>query len=404
MAAVLAVVLASCGTGKDKPAGEIAQLEDAAPSVERMPVVKLPDLVGKRKPVFLSELAESITYIPLETTNEFLIGNKSVQVKPSGDYLFVSEHGKPVGQFDRSGKFIRKIGVIGRGPGEYNFDFTFWPDHEAKRVYVWNADRGTIMAFSFEGHYLGDIVPEIKPMAFIPLGSGRFLTWDFGQKEVDGKFFRLLFHDSTGKTINRVFEPKMHYDFSRGIAIMTPLMTPAPVGVLYNTFENDTLYRATADGRFEPAFSWDPGKLRMTLDWKKDYQGYLRERDNCVMDFNAFEGHAFWYLGYAYKGTHAMGLYDKASGESWVVANPDTAQKGVYNDIDGGPSFFPGWDNEKGRYFVRLIDAIDLMDYLKNQVNRAVPVKDAEASRRYREMVASLNENSNPVVMLVEVK
>jgi hypothetical protein len=46
--------------------------------------------------------------------NRFIFGDKSVHVKPWGEYLFNSEHGNPVGVFDRAGKFIRKIGTIGK--------------------------------------------------------------------------------------------------------------------------------------------------------------------------------------------------------------------------------------------------------------------------------------------------
>jgi hypothetical protein len=75
---------------------------------------------------------------------------------------------------------------------------------------------------------------------------------------------------------------------------------------------------------------------------------------------------------------------------------------GVYNDIDGGPSFFPGWDNEKGHSFVRLFNAIDLIDYQKES-SKSILVKDTVAARKFRSMAAALNENSNPVVMLVEL-
>jgi hypothetical protein len=38
--------------------------------------------------------------------------------------------------FDRNGKFIRKIGSIGRGPGEYVHYFNFTVDENSESVYV----------------------------------------------------------------------------------------------------------------------------------------------------------------------------------------------------------------------------------------------------------------------------
>jgi hypothetical protein len=184
---------------------------------------------------------------------------------------------------------------------------------------------------------------------------------------------------------------------------MSPLLTPAPEGFLYNSWENDTIFRAKAEGTFEPAISWLMGNLRMPSDIKKDYNQFFREKDNYVIDFNAFESPSKWFIRYDYKGRNEMAWYDKRSAEFFVVANPDTAQRGVYNDVDGGPSFFPSWDNESGHSFVRLINAIDLTDYQKDKSGNTPEPKDAEAAKRFLAMVAGLNENSNPVVMLVEL-
>ncbi len=370
----------------------------------RPPFINVPDLLEKSKDVFLSEFAASVTYIPLETTRDFMIGDNSVHVKPCGEYLFVSEHGKPVGVFDRNGKFIRKIGSIGKGPGEYNFDFIFWPEESSRQVFVWNADNGTIMVFSFEGRHIKDIVPEIQPMAFAPLGNDRFFTWNFMQKELNGNFYRIIFHDGSGVTTGRIFEPKIKYDFSQGVSIMSPLITPAPVGFLYYSWENDTIFRAKPDGSFEPAFCWNIGKYAMPADALKNYSRFLREKDNYILDFIGFEGQSNWYLRYEYKGRKEMAICGKRTGEVYLVANPDTAQMGVWNDIDGGPSFFPTWDNEKGRVFVRMIHSIDLLDYQKQKTKPSLPVKDIEAAGRFKSILAAITENSNPIVMLVEMR
>ena len=401
---LLLLMFGACSSSKTGQKEKTADQKEIIKDSVLMPNLILPDLVEKTQAVFLSQIAAKITYVPLETPPGFMIGEKTVQVKPCGDYLFVSEHGKPVGVFDRSGKFIRKIGNIGRGPGEYNFDFMFWPDEFTKQVLVCNADAGTIMAFSFEGKYLRDIKPESRPMSFVPLGNSQFLSWTFMQKELEGKYYRMVFHDSTGKTTNYVFEPKRKYDFSHGVGIMLPMLFRAPEGWLYNSWENDTLFRIKADGSFQPALSWVMGGLRMPFDPLQDYARYLREKDNYLIDFSGFESPSQWLFSYEYKGRHNLAWYEKRSAEFLVVANPDTAQRGVRNDIDGGPSFFPSWDNENGRIFVRLINAIDLLDDQKGMMKNDIPPKDQEAAKKFREMVAGLNENSNPVVMLVELK
>lgn len=62
----------------------------------------------------------SIQYIPLETTDSCLISNL-LNLQVTTDYMFMY-NGKTeeVLQFDRKGKFIRRVGRQGNGPGEYS--------------------------------------------------------------------------------------------------------------------------------------------------------------------------------------------------------------------------------------------------------------------------------------------
>ena len=67
----------------------------------------------------MKEEVESIEYIPLETTDSCLISN-TLSLIADDDYIFLY-NGKTtqVFQFNRKGKFIRQIGRVGEGPGEY---------------------------------------------------------------------------------------------------------------------------------------------------------------------------------------------------------------------------------------------------------------------------------------------
>jgi hypothetical protein len=260
------------------------------------------------------------------------------------------------------------------------------------------------MTYSFEGAFIREIIPETRPGTFVSMGNGQFMTWTFMQKESNGEFYRIFFHDGAGKTIRYVSEPKKKYDFSRGISIMTPLLTPAPGGYLYNSWENDTIFRAATDGSFVPAFSWLPGRLKMPIDGSRDYARFLREKDNYILDLNAFESLSKWLVRYDYHGRENLALYDKRSRDFFVVANADTAGHGIRNDIDGGPSFFPSWDNENGHHFIKLLNAIDLSGYQKDASVRGIQPRDPAAAEKFRKMADSLTANSNPVVMMVEIK
>lgn len=65
----------------------------------------------------LSDLIEDYRLVPLETTNESLLGEFSNIIGLSGDYILVADRNN-VYKFSKEGKFINKILKNGRGPGE----------------------------------------------------------------------------------------------------------------------------------------------------------------------------------------------------------------------------------------------------------------------------------------------
>lgn len=364
----------------------------------------MPAEIKKTKAVFLSDLARSIQYVPLETTPKYMIGEKTAVVRPCAEYIFIAEHGKPIGVFDLKGKFVRTIGLIGRGPAEYNFDYTFWPDATTRKVYVANTNVKGISSYSFEGDHTGDIIPEVHSMSFVPLGNGTFLSWTFRQQEFEGQFFRLFFHDDQGRILKRVFEPEKVYDFSSTYnSILSPLLTYAPDGVLYNSWEDDQICKAKADFTFEPVLTWDPGHLKMPKGPKMDYQQFQREMVKYLIDQNAWESRQNWLIQYHYKSQLQLAVLEKDSGEFYLVSNPDHDQEGVVNNLDGGPSFWPSWYSDQGMRFFRLVQAVELINGDLKQP-RDLQIRDPLASDAFRSMVATLNENSNPVVMIVEMK
>jgi hypothetical protein len=374
------------------------------PTDAKLQIVDIASVLKQPKPVYLSEIAGNIRYVALETTTKYLIGDKSVNIRPCEGLFFVAQHEKPVAVFDASGRFLRTIGRIGRGPGEYNFDYVAWPEETQQRLYVWNADAGTIMMFSWDGRHIGDIKPSVRFMAFVPLGNNRFISWTFMQEHDDGGYFRLFMHDETGKILRKYYEPKKEYDFSRGVAIMTPLFTPTAAGYLYNTWENDTIMRISHDGSFQSAFSWQSGKLKMPYKLgSADHDRFVREMNNYVIDCNAMESPTRWFGNFDYKRRRELFMVEKASGDCFLIANQDTATKSVFNDIDCGPSFWPQDGSGSGKTFIEVIQAIDLIDPAEGRPAN-LPVRNPEAAKKLRELVSKLTENSNPVLMLVDLK
>ena len=81
----------------------------------------------------LSDIAKQVTYIPLETKDNCLIGNQ-YRVSFSNEFIFVNNGGVLL-QFTPKGKFIRQINKIGQGPGE-GLARCFAVDEKSRLIYI----------------------------------------------------------------------------------------------------------------------------------------------------------------------------------------------------------------------------------------------------------------------------
>lgn len=100
----------------------------------------------------LSSIGSRLEYIPLETNPACMIHGIS-KVSVSDSFLFVSDDYR-LFMFDRSERFIRKIGSEGRGPGEYSRVADFVIDKKSREVYI--LDFRIIYVYDFNGQFKRD--------------------------------------------------------------------------------------------------------------------------------------------------------------------------------------------------------------------------------------------------------
>lgn len=106
------------------------------------------------QPIKVGELRDnikSIKYIQLETSEECMIGEVS-EVKVQDDYLIILDVLKKVYLFEKStGRFIRQIGSIGQGAGEYVSVNTISLSPDKDGIYIFDNARGYLCFYSWSG-------------------------------------------------------------------------------------------------------------------------------------------------------------------------------------------------------------------------------------------------------------
>lgn len=143
------LLLSACGDGSSQNHGEVATID-------------VETAFQNPQELSLTDLGEEMTYIPLETLDESLVKlGSSSKMTVTDEYIFVGETGTPLLAFDRiTGKFLRKIGNIGQGPGEYSNSTDMEVDAEAKHIYF-RASPTQYHCYDFEGKLLNTItLPE----------------------------------------------------------------------------------------------------------------------------------------------------------------------------------------------------------------------------------------------------
>lgn len=107
--------------------------------------------------IYVSDVAEKVKYVPLETTDSSLI-NKRPYIRRFGKTLLVASMSQPIMMFDiETGKYIKNVGGIGQGRGEYVPDYdrpVFWTDSSEKHIFVKSAG-GRILQYDSMGNYTG---------------------------------------------------------------------------------------------------------------------------------------------------------------------------------------------------------------------------------------------------------
>lgn len=96
----------------------------------------------------------SMQYTVLEYTPDCIIGRLQ-QLLVNDDYIFVVNY-RPnvVYMFDRSGKFIRQIGKLGRGPQEYLSIQNIDVNQDQQEITVYDAKLGRAMTYNYAGKFL----------------------------------------------------------------------------------------------------------------------------------------------------------------------------------------------------------------------------------------------------------
>lgn len=133
--------------------------------IDNQNLIIINDPVKKESNIKLSSLVDSIYYIPLETKDEFLIGNiDKLIVTDKEIYVLDKNITTATYCFDQKGKFVRKIGNRGASDKEY-ISITDINIHNGK-MYIWDGDVNKLLIYNSNGEYIKTITSKYSAETF----------------------------------------------------------------------------------------------------------------------------------------------------------------------------------------------------------------------------------------------
>lgn len=102
--------------------------------------------------IYFSQVFDDYEIIPLETNENCIIGEVT-SIRFCNDYIVILDRtiSKSVFVFDLNGKFIRKIGAVGKGPGEYLIPKSISTNDKTKEIFVYDGSGNRVNIYSLSG-------------------------------------------------------------------------------------------------------------------------------------------------------------------------------------------------------------------------------------------------------------
>jgi hypothetical protein len=353
----------------------------------------------------LSDIATNIQYIPLD--NAFPIG-LIYTIKANNNSFFLSTKDEGIIQFDWNGNFIHKIAKKGNGPDEYKYGMQFTFDEKSRYIYV--VDFKKIKVYDSSGEFLKDI-PTTKYFSGAAggievLGNYLFLS-DFGTY---GKFkYCWIIIDTLGNLVST----KRSLMQSTGYVVEGDIYKYHNNLYYYNML-NDTIFSISPNLKISTAYLFAKGEHR----WPKNGIEIKSINANRLLDIfrigKMFESKNYIFLVYGYKTRSAFLAIEKRTKrncQSYTEVNKKYVKSipRIINDFDEGLdiNIEPTIDYFKinnSDYIICFINPFELKAHvLTDKFNNSIP-KYPEKKKALEKLANSLDENDNPVLMLVKLK
>jgi hypothetical protein len=356
----------------------------------------------------LSEIATDLEYIPLETRPECLLKD-AMQMRATvfRNCIIVNSGGMKL--FNRQGGFIRSIGTVGKGPGEYLRSGSYYLDETTETVYILDSDQRKVVVYKLSGEFTGFFPVGPGAHDITADGSGNlgilYLGFRENPKDTTSRFEWLTRDGGHIRTIP--LYPGREPDGGETWSIAARLQRTGGQ-VVFAEWPFDTVYSLRDDKVWEPRWILQPGKDRIPREVSLELSRWSAERHQYRSVLYNYESERYVFFDGEDKGKMGLILYDKALAKSfWTpdVMLPDSSTyELITNDLDGGLNTYSNWYNLlRDEQLTMLVSPSDLITRFNDPVSANRAGRPA-LREKLAELAGRVHEDGNPVLMIVKLK
>ncbi|MBQ4057111.1 MAG: 6-bladed beta-propeller [Bacteroidaceae bacterium] len=358
--------------------------------------------VENEKQVKLSDIAEKITFVPMETTDASLLNKvRANNIISVNGTIVIPCFNMGAFAFDESGKFIAPISRKGQGPGEFTRFLSVAGNSDRNLIYVKSSRK--MIAFRPDGTFVNEYkVPGIGlPWEYSIIMQDSITLSNIinatGQSQ-----YRLILSNTQGDTL-KAFPQYDRFEMPYGMNYAycnnkENYLYQYKGESVYHDYYCDTLYTVTRDSLL-PRYLLDMGKYKLPKNMRlevavvsRDYEEYLMiEKAEAYFRPTFFENDRYIVMPYT-----TWNLQDKRAPAKLMYYDRETKEcikvkdDAFVNDMMGDLPFHPDArvaENILGEWW----EATELMEL-------------AEEGVELPDNLKNLKEDDNGVLVLVHLK
>jgi len=157
----------------------------------------IPEAINNPEQIKMSDFVSEISYVELETTQESLIGKVHTLI-PAEDKYLLSSRNKTIRVFSDNGEYVKDIGKIGKGPGEYNDVRSLFWDDNLKEVIIYNIGNANLQFYTIDGNFKRSFKVPHSPMFVYRQHNGKYLGSLLFETQIDSIIGRHFQFDTLG--------------------------------------------------------------------------------------------------------------------------------------------------------------------------------------------------------------